>query len=153
MAFDGGLSAGAGERVVNGKRLFWISLIIVELVLVYVLWRPHRSHPMRTAHRPASVPAAVPKPQVKSPEVVASAIPAAAAKPTAAIHEHRSWRKRPPVVNAALTAREPLAPKASLAPTTPLSPMESFWCRLSTVESQCDCKGNIQEQASNRVLR
>ena len=148
----GGLSAGAGERVVNGKRLFWISLIIVELVLVYVLWRPHRDRPVRTAHRPATPPAAVVKPQPKTPPEVIAAVTPAPAKPAAAIRQHRAWRKAP-VVNAGLKTREPLTPKPSIAPKTPLSPMESFWCNLSTVDSQCDCKGKGEEQASNRVLR
>ena len=40
-----------------GKRLFWIAIIMVELVLVYVLWRPVRDR--FNPHRRASVNAPV----------------------------------------------------------------------------------------------
>jgi hypothetical protein len=42
---------------VPGKRLFWVAIIIVELVLVYVLWRPVRDR--FNPHRRAAVNAPV----------------------------------------------------------------------------------------------
>jgi hypothetical protein len=47
---------------VPGKRLFWVAIIIVELVLVYVLWRPVRDR--FNPHRRAAVNA----PALGSPE-------------------------------------------------------------------------------------
>jgi len=73
-------------------------------------------------------------------------------KPAAGIHEHRAWRKIAPVVNAGLIAREPISEKPLSSPPATLGPLESFWCHLSTVESQCDCKGKTEEQA-NLLMR
>jgi hypothetical protein len=39
---------------VSGKRLFWVSIIIVELVLAYVAWRPVRDHFRRQSRRSAA---------------------------------------------------------------------------------------------------
>jgi len=53
---------------VPGKRLFWIAIIIVELVFVYVLWKPIRAH-WRPSQRATLTHPAVRKPEVRQPEV------------------------------------------------------------------------------------
>jgi hypothetical protein len=53
---------------VPGKRLFWIAIIIVELVFVYVLWKPIRAH-WRPSQRAAVTHPAVRTPEVRRPEI------------------------------------------------------------------------------------
>jgi hypothetical protein len=136
---------------VNGKRLFWTSIIIVELVLVYVLWKPYREHFAKPAHRVAQVaapaPAVVRQPEVKAPPVVT-----ASRKPWSGVRSTWHARNASPVVNAGLKSPLPTTTKP-MAPQHALSPLESFWCQMSTAESKCDCKGKGEEQASNLVMR
>ena len=186
---------------VSGKRLFWVSIIIVELVLVYVAYRPVRDHLQRNARRMAV--AARPTRRSESPSSVAknnaptvnttnpspvakSAPPAvktgtpriatsnptpagkanapvtagagaskpviATAKPSPIPRPHARPRTSGLVVNAGLKTPEPVPGKpAALAPTTE-SPLDSFWCRISKAESDCDCKKG-EEQAANHVMR
>lgn len=187
---------------VSGKRLFWVSIIILELVLVYVAYRPVRDHLRRSSHRVASAPrprrlenpSAVAKnnaPAVNTtnPSAVAKSAPSAAktgsprvaasnptptgktnapaaaksatskvvtatAKPSPIPRPHPRPRNLGPVVNAGLKTPEPVLakPAAALAPSTEESPLDSFWCRISKAEPDCDCKKG-EEQASNRVMR
>jgi hypothetical protein len=53
---------------VPGKRLFWIAIIIVELVFVYVLWKPIRAH-WRPSQRAALTHPVVRNPGARQPEV------------------------------------------------------------------------------------
>jgi hypothetical protein len=174
---------------VKGKRLFWASIIVVELVLVYVLWKPGRQHFARPAHRTAPAPTLTHEPEavtatspVPAPPAVSeskeakivrgpvaqvakpktpSARPSAPAaknpliamaphKPSPIPHVTPPARSKPPAVNASLISREPVAVK-KLAPP-PLSPLESFWCQMSTIDSNCNCKGN-DERAANAPMR
>jgi len=136
---------------VTGKRLFWTSIIIVELVLVYLLWKPYRER-IKPVHRAALAPAAV----VHKPEVKAAApIVVPSRKPWSGVqHSAASAHRKPPVVNAALKTPEPIPTKVTTPTPTLTSPIDSFWCRISSnVEAKCDCKDNGQEQASNLVMR
>ena len=126
----------------NGKRLFWISIIMVELVLVYIAWLPVRNRFRRPVRRPALASRVV-----RQAESKASAVDVAPAKPLAA-RPHMPARKRQLIVNAGLKAPEPIPAKP--APTTP--PAESFWCHLSKVQSKCDCMATADERASNLVM-
>ena len=170
----------------SGKRLFWVSIIIVELVLVYVAYRPIRDHIRRSAHRAASAPRPARRPE--PPSTVAkngvpatkpgsssltakNAIPAskphapaaaktgasrpviAIAKPSPIPRPHPRPETSGLVVSAGLKTPEPVPAKpAALAPTAEESPLDSFWCRISKTESDCDCK-KVEEQAANRVMR
>ena len=135
-----------------GKRLFWTSIIIVELVLVYLLWKPYRER-IKPVHRAALAPAAV----VHTPEVKAPApIVVPSRKPWSGVqHSVASGHlRKPAVVNAALKSPEPIPTKVTTPTPTLASPVDSFWCRISTnVEAKCDCNGDGQEQASNLVMR
>jgi hypothetical protein len=51
-----------------------------------------------------------------------------------------------------LKTPEPIPTKPALAPPTPLSPLDSFWCRISQAPPDCDCKKG-DEQAANHVMR
>jgi hypothetical protein len=128
---------------VIGKRLFWISIIILELVVVYLLWKPYRNRFVRPTHRIAMAPRTVRPPEIKTPPVLPSAI-----KPVAGVRSHgASHNMRHLIVNTALKTPEPLPPKPVLA--TPLTAFESFWCNISRVESHCDCQDKDVEQSSN----
>jgi hypothetical protein len=137
---------------VSGKRLFWTSIIIVELVLVYLLWKPYRDR-TKPVHRAAvTAPAAV----VHSPEVKAAApIVVPSRKPWSGVqHPAYAAHRKPPVVNAALKSPEPLTAKVVPQPSPLVAPVDSFWCRISAnVEAKCDCKKDGEEQASNLVMR
>ena len=136
---------------VAGKRLFWTSIIIVELVLVYLLWKPYRDR-VKPVHRAAVAPAAV----VHSPETKAGApIVIPSRKPWSGVqHSASAAHRKPPVVNAALTSPEPVTAKVAPQPSPLVAPVDSFWCRISAnVETKCDCKGNGEEQANNLVMR
>ena len=176
----------------KGKRLFWASIIVVELVLVYVLWRPTRQHFARPAHRTASVPALTNPPESETATQPVSAPPAApkaketetktarrpapaapvakaarrpgtapaAKNPLIAMAPHKPSpiphvtppaRSKPPAVNASLISREPVAVK-KLAPP-PLSPLESFWCQMSTIDSNCNCNGKEERAANTAPMR
>jgi hypothetical protein len=136
---------------VAGKRLFWTSIIIVELVLVYLLWKPYRDR-IKPVHRAAVAPAAV----VRSPEVKAGApIVVPSRKPWSGVqHPAYAAHRKPPVINAALKSPEPLTAKVVPQSTPLVAPVDSFWCRISAnVEAKCDCKDKGEEQASNLVMR
>lgn len=134
------LSSGArpdltqGRTAVRGKRLFWISVIIVELVMVYVVWKPVRTRWRRPSHQVAMKVPVARQPEVKSPSIITES-----RKPIAG-HLHRPVRGHAPIVNASLKAREPIAATPVPPPKTPLSPAESFWCHISMMDSNCDCK-------------
>jgi len=66
---------------VSGKRLFWFSIIMVELVLVYVAYRPVRDHLRRSSHRMASAPRPVRRPEAP-PSVAKNGSPAARSNPS-----------------------------------------------------------------------
>jgi hypothetical protein len=55
-------------------------------------------------------------------------------------------------VNAGLKTPEPIPTKPTAAPPTPLSPLDSFWCRIAQALPDCDCKKG-DEQAANHVMR
>ena len=134
---------------VAGKRLFWTSIIIVELVLVYLLWKPYRDR-TKPVHRAAVTAPAV----LRTPEIKASPIVVPSRKPWSGVqHSASAAHRRPPVVNAALKTPEAITAKAAPPAPSLASPLESFWCRISTVETKCDCKKDGEEQASNLVMR
>lgn len=136
---------------VSGKRLFWTSIIIVELVLVYLLWKPYRER-IKPVHRATVAPAAV----VHPPDVKAAApIVVPSRKPWSGVqHSASAAHRKAPVENAALRSPEPLTAKVVPQPTPTVAPVDSFWCRISAnVEAKCDCKDKGQEQASNLVMR
>jgi hypothetical protein len=185
---------------VSGKRLFWVSIIIVELVLVYVAWRPVRDHFRRQSHRIAAAPRpqrrpennpstiakttppaetrnpapltkrTSPAPKIGAPAVASKAVPAgkstavapakanpskvviATAKPSPIPPPRPRARNLGPVVNAGLRTPEPIPTRPVVAPPTPLSPLDSFWCRISQAPPDCDCKKG-EEQAANHVMR
>jgi len=133
---------------VTGKRLFWISIIILELVLLYIVWKPSRGHQMRPSHRLALAPPAARRPESKPPAIVIES-----SKPTSLARSHAPKRGKPIVVNASLKAPNPIPPIPTPAPQTFLSPLESFWCRISMVESNCDCKNRGDERAGNLLMQ
>jgi hypothetical protein len=55
-------------------------------------------------------------------------------------------------VNAGLKTPEPILTKPAVTPPTQLSPLDSFWCRISQARPDCDCKKD-EEQAANHVMR
>jgi hypothetical protein len=129
------------------KRLFWISIIIVELVLLYGWWRPHQNRFMRPKHRIAQVP---PVPPVAGrPESKPTAIVTVPRKHWRATRTHVPASGMPGVVNASLKSPEPTLTKPVVAPQSALSPLESFWCHISMMDSDCDCKGKGEERANN----
>lgn len=129
------------------KRLFWISIIIVELVLLYGWWRPQQNRVMRPKHRIAQVPPVPPVPAVaRRPE----------SKPTAIVTvPRRHWKATRThalttgVVNASLKSPEPTLTEPVVAPQSALSPLESFWCHISMMDSDCDCKAKGEERADS----
>lgn len=135
----------------RGKRLFWISIIIVELVVFYVVWRPVRH---RLA-RPSSHRAAVAPPVVRRPENKPSAVVIGPRKPLKVAHAHVPTRKMGLLVNAGLKSPEPVPAKPVPVPQASVGPLESFWCHLSLTEPQCDCKGKDRndQQATNLVMQ
>jgi hypothetical protein len=62
-------------------------------------------------------------------------------------------QRRAPAVNASLTNRLPIPEKKLATPTAPLSPLESFWCQMSTIDSNCNCKGNDERAANSIPMR
>jgi hypothetical protein len=156
---------------VPAKRLFWISIIVVELVLGYVLWRPVRDH-LRRSHRAAVTTPALKRPEIPQPQaqkpkqqpelkaagpgVASPARPSSSpSKPWAGIRSvapthPKSIVPSSIVVNAGLKTPEPIPAKPTVTPPPTAGLAESFWCHISMVQPQCDCKkGN--EQASNLV--
>jgi hypothetical protein len=140
------------RTAVSDKRLFWISIIVVELVLLYIVWRPHGFRTTRPIHRAAvGTPAVKPPAPVNEPET----------KPTAAvITPRKSWRAsrsnvsglaKPLVVKTSLKEPEPVAaPGSPLVIQKSTNPRDSFWCSLAMMEGNCDCKVS-EERASNLV--
>jgi len=180
---------------VKGKRLFWVSIIVVELVVIYLLWRPRQDrfvHPSRktlaaklavlppakedtaepVAAAPeikappvapprapeARTPAApltkapvakrAPGPAQPSPNAKGSAVAMLPSKPSPIPHVPPHASSKAPAVNASLISRIPIPAKKLTPPPAPLSPLESFWCQMSTIDSNCNCKGN-EERAAN----
>jgi hypothetical protein len=133
---------------VREKRLFLISILIVEMVLLYVVWRPSRDRSMRRPHRIAAAPAVVRLPEMKPPAVVI-----ASRKPVKVPRSNVPAAGRPPMVNASLKVPEPIAgaPVSVLVPQTPSIGAESFWCHLERIGSNCDCEVRSDERASNRL--
>ena len=128
----------------SDKRLFWISIVIVEVVLLYVVWRPNRDRFMRPSHR-----IAVASPVVRQPEAKPTAVVVAPRKPFKATRSNVPAHGKPPIVNASLKAPEPIPAVRVLVPQTPSSPPESFWCHLEAIGSNCDCKFSGDERANN----
>jgi len=135
-----------GRMAVAGKRLFWISIIMVELVLGYVLWRPVRDR-LKPSHRSAATPAVV-----RQPEIAVSPTIAPAPKPWSGVRSTGSTRKKPPVINASLKTPEPI-PAKPLGSPSPVAPVESFWCHISMVQPDCDCKAKNSDQTANLVTQ
>lgn len=131
---------------VSQKRLFWISIIIVELCLLYVVWRPYRDRFLRPSHRIAQVPPVVRRPESKP---TAAVIPSR--KPWKVTHSHVPAPARPLIVNASLKAPEPIPalPPPVLVPQISTGPPGSFWCYMAMIGSDCACKGSRDERASN----
>ena len=154
-----------------GKRLFWLSIIIVELVAVYLLWRPYRDRSIPVPHRVAVAPAVthpagsaiLPPPAPRSAAKASEPKPSEA-RPSSQVTAHRkppaALRSRPAaktvVVNAGLKTPEPIAIKAPapISPTTEVGTdsLASFWCRISMVEPKCDCQGLNAERANSQPL-
>jgi hypothetical protein len=132
---------------VSDKRLFWISIVIVELVLLYVVWRPLRDRFSRPSHR-----IALAHPVVRRPESKPTAVVIESHKPFKVTRSHVPVPERPLIVNASLKEPEPIpaVPASVLVPQTPSSPLESFWCYLATIGSNCDCKARSDERANLR---
>jgi hypothetical protein len=132
---------------VTGKRLFWISIIIVELVLLYIVWKPSRGHFTGRSHRAALAPPMVRPPESKPPAIVIES-----RKPFKVAHSHAPRREKPLIVNASLKAPAPIPATPAPAPQTFLSPLESFWCHISMMDSNCDCKVS-DDRASNLLMQ
>jgi hypothetical protein len=114
---------------VPGKRLFWVAIIIVELVLVYVLWRPVRDR--FNPHRRA----AVNTPALRSPENHSfeshlpnkrqpelsqpSAKQAQVTKPLAKQPEARRAEKHPPVRQPQVQTAQVQPPQAAVPSRKP----------------------------------
>jgi hypothetical protein len=136
---------------VPGKRLFWISIIIVELVFVYVLWRPVRDR--LTPSRRTAVTSPTPRSpeSLRLPESKAAPIvlpppklsTAPSSKPWAGAHPAVQHRTRSVVINAGL--------KTVIVVPPPSGPMESFWCHISMAQPPCDCKAKDTNQTANLV--
>jgi len=183
---------------VPGKRLFWIAIIIVELVFVYVLWRPVRDH-LKPSRRAAVTHPAVTKPEIRQPEVrqpearqaevgqpevhqpqarqpearqpvqqhaqlqrpplphfesKAPPVRMAPQKPSGAIARSATppARKRI-VISAGLKTPEPIPAKPTVVSPPPAGPLDSFWCRISKVDTTCDCKAKDGDQTANLVMK
>src|SRR5215471_8111248 len=129
-------------------RLFWISIIMVELVFAYIVWRPYRDRVIKSSHRAAATARAV-QPEVKAPEVKPFTATVVPDKPSAGTRPHATQRRAPFVVNASLKGPEPLPAKPTPVPKTVSGPADSFWCHLSAVEATCDCKVNNDQHTAN----
>jgi hypothetical protein len=133
-------------------RLFWISIIIVELVFAYIVWRPYRDRVKKSSHRAAVIPRPVPQPEIKAPETKPFPVIVATAKPPAGVRPHATQHKLSPVVNASLKSPEPIPSRPTPAPKVVSGPVENFWCHLSSVETTCDCKLKNDEHTANLVV-
>jgi hypothetical protein len=132
---------------VSEKRLFWMSMIIVELVLLYIVGRrPYRERFMRPSHRIALAP-----PVVQRPETKPTAVVIAPRKPFKVTRSIVPASERPLIVNASLKVPEPIStvPVSVLVLQTPSSPPEGFWCYIETIGANCDCKLRSDERANN----
>jgi hypothetical protein len=131
---------------VRQKRLFWISIIIVEVVLLYIVWRPYRDRFMRPPHRIAQTP-----PVVRRPETKPTAVVVEPRKPWKATHSHLPAPDRSLIVNASLKVPEPVPapPPSVLVPQITSGPPGSFWCYMAMIGSDCACKVSRDERASN----
>lgn len=132
-------------------RLFWISIIIVEMVFAYIVWRPYRDRAKKSSHRAAVIPRAMPR-EIKAPELKPFVAAVGPAKPSAGTRPHATQHKASFVVNASLKAPEPLPAKPNLVPRTVSAPADSFWCHLSTIETTCDCKAKDDQHTANLVV-
>jgi len=138
---------------VSEKRLFWISIIVVELVALYIVWRPYHDRFVRPSHRIAVAPPVVRRPETKPPETKPPAVVIASRKPWKVTHPNARASEKRLIVNASLKAPEPIpaAPVPALVPRTSSNPPESFWCDLAMIASSCDCKVRSDERANNLV--
>jgi hypothetical protein len=128
---------------VSQKRLFWISIIIVELVLLYVVWGPFRNRFIRPSHR-----SAFPAPVLRPPEAKPSAVVIPSGRPPKA--RRSNVTVRPLIVHASLKEPEPIpAVPVSVVPQTSLSPPGTFWCDLANITLNCDCRAKGDERANN----
>jgi hypothetical protein len=138
---------------VSDKRLFWISIVIVELVLLYVVWRPNRNHFVGPSHRIAGAPRVIRQPELTSaaPELKPPAIVIASRKPSKVTPPKVRAPQRPVTVNASLKEPEPLpaVPVSVLVPQAALGPRGGFWCHLAMVGTTCDCEVRSAERADN----
>jgi hypothetical protein len=135
---------------VSDKRLFWVSIVIVELVLLYVVWRPLRDRFTRPSHR-----SKLTLPVVRRSEGKPTAVVIESRKPLKVARSHVQASERPLIVNAILKTPEPIpaVPVSVLVPQPPSSPLESFWCYLATLGSNCDCKVKSDERGANLLMR
>ena len=133
-------------------RLFWISIIIVELVFAYIVWRPYRDRVKKSSHRAAAIPHVVQPPEAKGPEVKPFTATVVPSKPSAGTRSHPTQHRASLVVNASLNAPEPIPAKPTPAAKAVSGPADSFWCHLSAVEATCDCKVNNDQPTANLVV-
>jgi hypothetical protein len=108
---------------VPGKHLFWIAIIIVELVFVYVLWKPIRAH-WRPSQRAALTHQAVRKPdvrqseirqpEVRQPETRRSETPGLR-RPEAHLSQSQHQQRAAVPSSEIATVRKPFAPVATIA--------------------------------------
>jgi len=143
---------------VSEKRLFWISIIVVELVALYIVWRPYRDRFVRPSHRIAVAPPVVRRPETKPPETKPTetkppAVVIASRKPWKVAHPNALASEKRLIVNASLKAPEPIpaAPVPALVRRTSSNPPESFWCDLAMIGSNCDCKVRSDERGNDLV--
>jgi hypothetical protein len=182
---------------VPGKRLFWIAIIIVELVFVYVLWRPVRDH-LKPSRRAAVTHPAVTKPEIRQPEAhqpevrqsevhqpevhqpqarqpearqpvqqhaqlqrpqlphfesKSPPVRIAPQKPSGAIARSAPPARKRIVISAGLKTPEPIPAQPTVVPPPAAGPLDSFWCRISKVDTTCDCKAKDGDQTANLVMK
>lgn len=95
------------------KHLFWIAIIIVELVFVYVLWKPVRAH-WRPSQRAALNHQAVRKPDVRQAVTRRSETPGLRRSEAHLSQPQHQQRAAVPSSEIA-TVRKPSAPVATIA--------------------------------------
>jgi hypothetical protein len=106
---------------VREKRLFWMSLIVVELVLLYVVWRPYRDRFIRPPHRIALAP-----PVVRPPEIKPTPIIIAPRKPLKVTRSNGASPGRPPTFERKLEVARADSCEAGAGATNPLESAGKF---------------------------
>ncbi len=131
---------------VSEKRLFWIAIIVVELVALYIVWRPYRDRFMRPRHKiavaaPAARPPQPTTPAMPTPELKPPAVIIASHRPWAGVRHNPKLTAKSLVVNAGLKVPEPIpaAPVPMVVPQSSSNAAETFWCDLAKTVSSCDC--------------